>query len=76
VTDTATLRARLDEALAARHKLITGTQVVQLSYAAGAANRMARYTPADVDRLDAYIAELRRELGEAPRRRPIGVAFR
>lgn len=76
MTDTATLQKRLEEARAARHRLLTGSQVEQLAFAAGQASRSVRYTKADLPKLQDYIRELELELGIAPRRRAIGVRFR
>lgn len=50
-----TLQGWLDEAETARHKLMTQEGVVRVSGAAGS----VEYKPADLDRLGAYIADLR-----------------
>jgi hypothetical protein len=75
MADAATLQARLDEAEAALHRLVTGSQVEELRLSAGEASRAGRYTPADVNELRAYIGDLRRQLGQPTRRRAIGVLF-
>lgn len=71
--DAATLQARLDEAEAALHRLTTGSQAEDVRYAAGPANRSVRYTAANIAELRAYIADLRRQLGQPTRRRAIGI---
>lgn len=75
MTDAATLTARLTAAEEARHRLLTGAQEAAVEYA-GFKQSFAR---ADLARLEAYIAELRVELGiETPtsrRRRAIRVGF-
>lgn len=58
------VQQRLDDALAARHKLLTGTKMVSVGFG----KRQATYQEADLARLDAYIADLRRELAGNPRR--------
>lgn len=71
----ATLTTRLAEAEAARHRLMTGALQVAVEYDGYRQN----FAQADVAKLDAYIAELRRDLGIEPpegrRRRAIRVAF-
>lgn len=73
--DTATLTARLEEAEAARHRLMTGAQEASVEYA----GFKTSFSATDLARLDAYIAGLRRDLGiEAPvsqRRRARRVLF-
>jgi hypothetical protein len=75
MTDSATLEARLEEAEAALHRLLTGAQVVELRHAAGPASRTGIFTRAEVGPLRAYIADLRRQLGLTTGRRAIGVRF-
>jgi hypothetical protein len=72
MTDTATLQARLDEAEAALHDLLTGRQIVQI----GAESDRVQYTPAMVPQLRAYISELRGKLNPMRARRALGVRFR
>lgn len=69
------LQLQLTEAEAALHRLLTGSQVEELRYAAGAAQRSARYSPANIQELRNYIADLKRQLGQPTRRRAIGVYF-
>lgn len=52
---------QLDQALTARHALLTGTARVSVGFG----DRRIEYVPADLRKLDAYIAELRRELTPA-----------
>lgn len=61
------VQQRLDEALTARHALLTGTAKARIGYG----DRQVEYArdPAAMKRLDAYIAELRRELSGARRPR-------
>lgn len=59
---------KLDEAIAARHALITGKKTVSLVFG----DRRVEYTAATVKDLERYIAELRRELnGVRPTRNRI-----
>lgn len=74
VADRATLETWLAAAQAARHKLLTGSQVETVSYQQGDGQRMVKYTKADLAALNAYIAELQAGLGYRVRR-AIGVAF-
>lgn len=74
MTDTATLQARLAEAEAAYHALVTGRREVSVSYTQGETTRSVTYTQADLARLAGYIMDLKRQLGLG-RRRAIGVRF-
>ena len=71
--DTATLQKRLAQAEEARHRLMTGAQRVQVSFA----DHDVRFVEqSNVAQLDAYIAELRRALGQPVNvRRPIRPLF-
>ena len=60
-----TPQQKLDEALQARHELITGQQTVSLGFG----ERRMEFTAASIDRLDRYIGELRREIAGTPVRR-------
>lgn len=60
-----TLQEQLDEALAARHKLLTGTSRV----AVGWGDRRVEYTAAKLSDLDTYIAGLRRAINGKPAQR-------
>lgn len=53
-----TKQQQLDEALAARHKLLTGKATVSLGYG----DRRLEFTAANLAALDKYIAQLRREI--------------
>lgn len=53
-----TLQQRLDQALEARHKLLTGSATV----AVGFGERRLQYAQAQLPALDQYIAELRRQI--------------
>lgn len=67
--------ALLAEARQARHRILTGTQEVEIAMADG---RRVRYAASDLRRLEAYIGELERGLGLAPtvfRTRSRGVYF-
>lgn len=55
---------RLDEALAARHALLTGNKTASVGFG----QRSVTYTEANIKDLDRYIAELRREIA---RTRPV-----
>lgn len=55
---TVQVQQRLTEALAARHALIVGRAKVSIGFG----ERRLEYTAATLKDLDAYIAELRREL--------------
>ena len=60
---------QLDEAITARHQLMTGRRAVSVSYKDGGGQRTVEYTAANIDALDRYIAQLRRELaGKRPAR--------
>lgn len=70
-----TTQQKLNEAIDARHRLVTGTRTVALSLDGG----QVQYTPAELPALERYITELRRTLayeqtGRAPARRRIAYA--
>jgi len=56
------LAAWLAEAEQARHELIVGTRAVSVSTGSG---KSVTYTATDLGKLDAYIATLRVQLGQA-----------
>lgn len=61
----ATPQEQLDQALAVRHQLLLGQAVASLQLE----GRRVEYTKADLAQLDAYIAQLRRQIsGVAPAR--------
>lgn len=68
-----TLQSRLDEALAALHKLTTGTRTVSVSMQGG---RSAAYSGVNINDLKGYIADLQgaiaaKQTGAKAVRRPI-----
>lgn len=65
MTDTATLRARLSEAETALHDLSLGKCVVSV----GSGDDSITYQQTNIDKLRAYIRDLKSQLGE-PTRRP------
>lgn len=72
MTDVATLRERLAEAEAAYHKLALGEAEASVTYG----STMVAYKSADLGKLKAYIADLKRQIAAAgdatmPRRRAI-----
>lgn len=82
MADLATLRARLSEAEAARHKAMTTGQIVDV----WRDGRRIRYAQNDYTELQAYIRDLTAEIialdptgpeatAQTPRRRAIGVRF-
>lgn len=64
-----TLQEMLDDALAARHRLAMGMSVVEVSVADG---HSTKFKAAELDRLEAYIAQLRADISGAPTRGAIG----
>lgn len=65
---------RLAEAEAARHALLTGSKVAKVSTADG---ESVDYAAVDVEKLDAYIGELRRAAASSvkPRSRSVKVFY-
>lgn len=65
---------QLTEAENALHKLLTGTQAVEVKKPDGST---AKFTPSDEEKLRSYIKELKYDLGQTTtiRRRAIGVRF-
>ena len=63
------LQTWLEEAEQARHELILGVKVVSISSSAG---KSQTFKEADIGKLDAYIADLKRQLGLDP---GIGLPF-
>lgn len=77
MADQATLQTRLTEAEDALHQLTIGRRSKAFTHAAGDVNRRIEWTETNVAQLRAYIADLRRQLGETTgRRRAIGLVFR
>jgi len=71
-TDTATLEQRLAEAEDARHWLLTGRQTVTVQ---ASGDKQITYARTELRQLDAYIAELKRRLGQSTGRRAVGTVF-
>lgn len=71
--DATTLQAWLTEAIAARHALVTGKREVSVEFAMGDGSRKVTFTPAKLPQLNAYIASLQQQLGQASGRRAIGI---
>lgn len=65
----------LDAAIAARHALLMGQGVVECDFGGAGAEQHTKFTPANADRLDAYIAELEARIAGLPRRGAMGFAF-
>lgn len=64
MADLETLNARLAEAEAARHKLLTGTRVVKVGEGPSSIEYNAAFA-GDLDRLNSYIASLKQEIAVA-----------
>lgn len=75
MADTDTLQGRLTEAEGALHELTIGRRVEAFTRAAGDTSRQVKWTAASIVDLRAYIADLRRQLGQPSGRRAIGVNF-
>lgn len=58
MSDLATLQARLVEAEAALHALLTGSMEASIDYD----GRQVAFTMANADRLDAYVARLKSQI--------------
>ena len=69
--DETVLRARLDEAEAALHALAIGAREASIAVA----GHSISYTAADMNRLRAYIDDLRSQLGERSGRGAVSVRF-
>lgn len=65
----------LDAALLARHQLLMGQSTVECDFGGAGAQQRVKFTPANADRLDAYIAELQARIAGLPRRGAIGIVF-
>jgi cytidylate kinase len=66
-----TVAQMLAEALAARHKLATGSMREEVTYGAD----RVKFTPADINKLESYIADLQAQLAGGAARGAIGVIF-
>lgn len=65
----------LAAAIAARHALILGQSVVECDFGGAGAQQRTKFTAANADRLDAYIAELEARIAGLPRRGALGFVF-
>jgi hypothetical protein len=65
----------LDAARAARHALIMGQGIVECDFGGAGGQQRTKFTAANADRLDAYIAELETRIAGLPRRGAIGFVF-
>ena len=75
MVDLSTLRQRLVEAESALHRLMVGELEVTVSVGGYGATT---YAHADINKLDAYIAKLKREIAvkeQRPRRGPLFMQF-
>jgi hypothetical protein len=71
-TDTTTLQSRLDEAETAYHDLCLGKQLVEFRDSNG---EQVRYTATNRAALAAYIADLKRQLGDCTGLAPMRPMF-
>ncbi|MBC7311133.1 MAG: hypothetical protein H5U11_01445, partial [Rhizobium sp.] len=62
----------LEEAKAARHRLLTGTHEEEIRTADG---ESVKYAAADLDKLNGYIAGLEMQVSPTRRPRSIGIMF-
>ncbi len=62
---------KLTEAEAALHKLLTGSQAVQIGYG----ERRVQYTQANIAELRKYIATLKGVIDPTVSRRPLGIVW-
>lgn len=74
--DISTLRTWLSQAETARHRLVTGSMAELLTHG----DQTTRFTPANIDKLEAYIASLQSQIAGADgtasqRRRPINFTY-
>jgi gpW protein len=67
-----TLAEKIAAADLALHKLMTGSMREEVRYDNG---DLVRYTPADIEKLRGYIAELKTEVSGGMSRGAIGVVF-
>lgn len=65
----------LDAARAARHALLMGQSVVECDFGGAGAQQRTKFTAANANLLDAYIAELEARIAGLPRRGAIGIVF-
>ena len=72
MTDAAILQARLTEAEAALHALLTGAKAQSVTVETG---RSVTYTPGNEVALRRHIADLKRQLGQSGMPRPVRPLF-
>jgi hypothetical protein len=65
----------LDAAKLARHQLLMGQSVVECDFGGVGSQQRTRFTAANADRLDAYIAELESRVAGLPTRGAVGFIF-
>ena len=72
-----TKQEELDKLYSVRRRLLCGESVEEARKGGGDSHRTIRFTPADIDRVEARIRELEAELGinQSNRRRAYGVHF-
>lgn len=67
---------RLNAAIDARHKLLLGQSVVEIDImGSNGVNQRTRFTPANREALEAYIAELQAKIAGCSLRGAIGIVF-
>lgn len=67
---------RLNAAIDARHKLLLGQSVVEVDIiGSNGINQRTRFTPANREALEAYIAELQEKIAGCQRRGAVGIVF-
>jgi hypothetical protein len=65
----------LDAARTARHQLLLGAGIVECDFGGAGGQQRTKFTPADANKLDSYIAELEARIAGLPRRGAIGIVF-
>lgn len=65
----------LDQAQAALHALNMGQAVVECEFGGAGAQQRTKFTAANIDRLEAYIAQLEARIAGLPRRGAMGFVF-
>lgn len=66
------LQTWLAQAEEARHELLIGSRAVSVTTGSG---KSVSFTESDLGRLDLYIADLKRQLGQDPGGRPFVASF-
>jgi hypothetical protein len=65
----------LDAARAARHALLMGQGIVECDFGGAGGQQRTKFTAANADRLDAYIAELEAKVAGRSARGAVGFIF-